>query len=269
MEPSVLVRIGRVLGKTHALIEAATLTENAEDAYEKFWRRMEKPFQRVEAEDSDAYFRFANAYENFRQERDTMPAIVLDLKDIGYPFPEVVETQYTAVEAEPGHWAEAYRWAFEQLHPDESERAEALAKIQKHEEETHWRPPGLLENLGDLEQALLKARSAVLTALAGDREMMPLKMATKLFGFESGKTLTCFLDRHPEVEQDRPLTRAGKPHQRRRRVDVLALCKAISRTDAIISDPERRARMESRLKKAQLNKELEAKALAYLTGKAK
>ena len=106
-------------------------------------------------------------------------------------------------------------------------------------------------------------------AQAKNREMMPLTKAQSIFGFTSRKALACFLDRHPEVGQDKPLTKAGTPNQRRRRVDVLALCEAISRTDAIMSDPVRRAKMESRLQKAQLNKELEANALAYLTGKAK
>ena len=54
MAASVLVRIERVLGKTNAFINAAALTENAEDAYQTFWNRMETPFQRVEGEDSDA-----------------------------------------------------------------------------------------------------------------------------------------------------------------------------------------------------------------------
>ena len=106
---------------------------------------------------------FAYAYEDFRTERDTMPAIVLDLKDIGYRCPGVIETQYTAVE-NPRAWEGAYTSAFEQLHPNESERAEALAKIQKCEQETDWHPPGLLENLGDLEQLLLEARAFCLEA---------------------------------------------------------------------------------------------------------
>ena len=158
MAPSVLVRIDRVLGKTKALIEAAILTENADDAYEKFWKRMEMPFQRTAEEDSDAYRGFAFAYEEFRAERDTMPAVMLDLKDIGYRCPGVIETQYTAVE-NPRAWEGAYTSAFEQLHPNESERTEALAKIQKWEQETDWHQPGLLEDLGELEQLLSKARS--------------------------------------------------------------------------------------------------------------
>ena len=64
---------------------------------------------------------FAWAYENFREERDTMPAIVLDLKDVGYPYPGTIETEYTVLEAKPGHWDAAYQSAFEQLYPSESE----------------------------------------------------------------------------------------------------------------------------------------------------
>ena len=101
MAASVLVRIERVLGKTNAFINAAALTENAEDAYQTFWNRMETPFQRVEGEDSDAYFRFASAYEDFQSERTTMPAIVLGLKDVGYLCPEAIETQYMALAENP------------------------------------------------------------------------------------------------------------------------------------------------------------------------
>ncbi len=162
MAASVLVRIERVLGKTNAFINAAALTENAEDAYQTFWNRMETPFQRVEGEDSDAYFRFASAYEDFQSERTTMPAIVLGLKDVGYLCPEAIETQYMALAENPRAWAGTYQAALEQLYPSKSERAEALAKtaarIQKLEEETDWRPPGLLENLRELQQALEKAR---------------------------------------------------------------------------------------------------------------
>ncbi len=157
MASSLLVRIDRVLGKTKSLIEAADLTENAEDAYQRYWSRIEKPFKRKGDEDSDAYRAFAYDYDNFREERDTIPAILLGLKDIGYPGPGIIETLYTAVE-NPRAWEGAYTWAFEQLHSDESERAEALAKIQDREQETDWRPPGLLENLHELEQALMKAR---------------------------------------------------------------------------------------------------------------
>ena len=155
MAPSALAQIDRVLHKTEALINAAGLTENAEDAYEKFWKRMETPFQRTAAEDSDAYRGFAFAYDDFREERDTMPAIMLDLKDVHYPNPRVIGTRYMAVAEKPGYWNSAYQWGFEQLHPSESERAEALARVG----ETDWHPPGLLDSLRDLEQALRKARS--------------------------------------------------------------------------------------------------------------
>ena len=64
----------------------------------------------------DAYRAFAFAYDNLREERDTMPAIVLDLKDVGYPYPGAIETEYTVLEAEPGHWNAAYQSAFAQLH---------------------------------------------------------------------------------------------------------------------------------------------------------
>ncbi len=97
-------------------------------------------------------------------------------------------------------------------------------------------------------------------------KMLLLSKATTLFGFKWSKELTCFLDRHPEVVQDRPLTKRGTAHLRRRRVDVLALVKAVSRDDAIMSDPARKARMESRLQRAQLSKELEEKAIAFIAG---
>ncbi len=100
-----------------------------------------------------------------------------------------------------------------------------------------------------------------------DRRMMLLTKAQNIFGFKSPKELTCFLDRHPEVGQDRPLTKKCEPNQRRRRVDALALCEAISRDDVIMSDPARKARMEARLKKAELGKELESQALNFVTGK--
>jgi hypothetical protein len=172
MEPATLVRIDRVLGKTKALFNAAALTENAEDAYQEFWRRMQAPFQRFQAGDSDAYCQFAAAYDDFRAERETMPAIVLDLKDIGYSDAEGIRTQYTALE-DPKHWAWGYQWAFEQLHPSESERAEALARatawIQEHEGETDWQPPGLLVDLLDFEHALLKARAFVQKLMADEQ----------------------------------------------------------------------------------------------------
>jgi hypothetical protein len=93
--------------------------------------------------------------------------------------------------------------------------------------------------------------------------------ATRVFGFKTPKELSCFLDRHPEVKQDRPRTKTGKPHLRRRNVGLLDLAHAISKDDKIISDPMRRARMEARLKKARLDKELEGRVLAYITGKTK
>lgn len=102
-----------------------------------------------------------------------------------------------------------------------------------------------------------------------DTIQFSLTDAKRVFGFKSTKELTCFLDRHPEVKQDRPLTKTGKKHSRRRNVSLLDLARAISRDDKIISDPARRARMEARLKKAQLGKELEDQALAYITGETK
>ena len=62
----------------------------------------------------------------------------------------------------PTDWAGEYRSAFGQLHPSETERVEALAGvtawIQEHEDEADWRPPGLLENLREFKELLLKAR---------------------------------------------------------------------------------------------------------------
>lgn len=84
-------------------------------------------------------------------------------------------------------------------------------------------------------------------------EQVLLTVAERRFGFKPSKALPCLLDRHPGVKTGRPLTKTGKPHPRRRTVSVLGLARAISKDDKIISDPARRARMEGRLKKAQLS----------------
>ncbi len=167
MEPSLLVQIGRVLGKTEALIEAAALTENANDAYEKFWNRMKgRPFTLFPWSDgdSDTYFRFGQAYENFRSERDTMPAIVLGLKDIDYPSSERIQTSYRALEEGPVDYAPVYEAFWKQRKEEigaeawDKAVAKATAWIQEHEPETDFSPPGLLENLSEFEQALMEAR---------------------------------------------------------------------------------------------------------------
>lgn len=93
-------------------------------------------------------------------------------------------------------------------------------------------------------------------------EMMSLSQAARVFAFGTPKELIGFLDRHPKVNQGRPLTKTGKPHPRRRTVDVLDLVRAISRDDAIMSDPARIATMKARLERAEMAKELEDSALA-------
>jgi hypothetical protein len=98
--------------------------------------------------------------------------------------------------------------------------------------------------------------------------MLLLTKAQGVFGFQTAKELTCFLDRHPEVRQGQPRKKDGTPHKRKRLVDALGLSKAISRDDAIMSDPRRRARMQSRIQRAQFSKGLEAEALAYILGGA-
>lgn len=98
-------------------------------------------------------------------------------------------------------------------------------------------------------------------------KMILLSEARKLFGFKSNKELMCFLERYPDVKQDRPLAKNGKPHSRRRNVSVLGLVRAISQDDKILSDPARKKRMETRLKRATFKKETEDEALRILTGK--
>ena len=100
----------------------------------------------------------------------------------------------------------------------------------------------------------------------GGDKMLLLTEAKRVFGFKSTKELDCFLENHPEVKQDRPLTKGGTPHSRRRIISVLGLCRAISQDDKILSDPARKHRMETRLHKAGLHKRLEEEALAFFTG---
>ena len=66
----------------------------------------------------------------------------------------------------PRAWERAYSAALKQHHPSESELAKVTAWIQEHEEELELdcHPPGLLEKLRDLEQALVKAWTAVSSA---------------------------------------------------------------------------------------------------------
>jgi hypothetical protein len=90
----------------------------------------------------------------------------------------------------------------------------------------------------------------------------PAKEVRDVFGFKTQKQLDCFLERHAEVKQMRPLTRGGTENQRRRMIDVLGMVRAISTDTAIMGDSRRRARMEARLKAAQLTQQLEAEALA-------
>ena len=78
----------------------------------------------------------------------------------------------------------------------------------------------------------------------GPRGMMPLTEAAETFGFKT-KQLSHFLDLHPEVKQDRPRTKTGKPHERRRLVDIVGLAKAVSGDAAIMRDPVRKARNPS------------------------
>jgi hypothetical protein len=103
-------------------------------------------------------------------------------------------------------------------------------------------------------------------AISNNIPYLPLTKAQHVFGFKSTKELTCFLERNPDVKQDRPKTKDGKPNQRRRLIDVLSLSRAISRDDTILSDPARKRKMEARLKNAKLNKELENQAIGYLFG---
>jgi len=116
-----------------------------------------------------------------------------------------------------------------------------------------------------LSQVLERANAKI----GGQRERgegFLLKKATTTFGFKTAKELRCFLDRHPEVETWRPPTKTGKPNPRRCLVSVVQLARAVSRDDTIMSDPARKARMQSRLQQARLAKDLEDKAVAYIKG---
>ncbi|MGA2059999.1 MAG: hypothetical protein ABSG67_05920 [Thermoguttaceae bacterium] len=154
-----------------------------------------------------------------------------------------------------------------------SQRSPALYREQKYPviirpeySDFHTIARVLTEEADRIEAEVAVNKTAAVAAQAKNREMMLLTKAQNIFGFKSPKALTCFLDRHPNVGQDKPLTKAGKPNKRRRQIDVLALCEAISRDDAIMSDPARRAKMEARLKKAELNKKLEESAMAFIHG---
>jgi hypothetical protein len=113
----------------------------------------------------------------------------------------------------------------------------------------------------------MKSRTATETESHNLKHYFLLSKAQTIFGFKSLKELSCFLDRNPDVEQHRPLTKNGKPHQRRRLIDVISLSRAVSRDDKILSDPVRKGRMEARLKRAQLGKEMEARALDFILGR--
>ena len=99
-------------------------------------------------------------------------------------------------------------------------------------------------------------------------EYRPLGEAAIIFGFGTWKKLDRFLQKHPEIIPKRPMTKAGKPHERTRRVSILQLARAVFLDDRITSDPKRQAQMKARLEKAQLSKELEEKTLAALLGKS-
>ena len=99
----------------------------------------------------------------------------------------------------------------------------------------------------------------------GDAEQYVLvSVARRILGFRSQKELDGFLARHPEVEQDRPKTKDGRPHGRRRIISILQLVRAVSRDDAIMSDPKRRAIMQSRIQKAHLCQEAETQAIKLI-----
>jgi hypothetical protein len=156
----VSVRIGRVLRKTVALIEAAILTENAEDAYQTFWKRInDTPFGWSADGDSDAYYRFGQAYEDFRQERDTLPAIVLDLKDLAYRYPETIQTSYTAL-TDPMVYTAMYEAVWSRMKDEMGAEAwdQELAKVaaRMRDQEQDFTPPGMLEELREF-KAMLEA----------------------------------------------------------------------------------------------------------------
>ena len=247
-EPSTPIAI--VLSKVKALRESAeALVERKNPQQlagpiEWVWKSLEHPAY------SDR--RFSEAYDAFQEEQRTMNGVADDLRHRGYKDPDF---RFNPAGRELRH-ATGIRTLYEVL-CNARGRLAFPGGVAVFAHDLRW-----------LEQALERARSAVSPDDNDPARMMLLTKAQGVFGFKSAKELTCFLDHHPEVGQGRPRKKDGTPHKRKRLVDALALSRAISRDDAIMSDPVRRSRMQSRLQRAQLSKELEASAIAFITGGA-
>jgi hypothetical protein len=94
---------------------------------------------------------------------------------------------------------------------------------------------------------------------------LPAAQVRLVFGL-GAKEFRCFLKRH-DIPRQRPLAKSGKPHPRRLLVDVARATTAIFNDARLSRNPTRIGRIRACLQRAELDKQLEDAAMAYLTGK--
>jgi hypothetical protein len=89
----------------------------------------------------------------------------------------------------------------------------------------------------------------------------------KIFAFKSPKSLSCFLDRHPDIKTRRPISpKTGKEHPKRNEIDVVSFLEAVKRDDLYANNPERQKRINNNLQKIGIEKKLLGEAEKMILG---
>jgi hypothetical protein len=79
----------------------------------------------------------------------------------------------------------------------------------------------------------------------------------KIFAFKSLKSLSCFLDTHPDIKTRRPISpKTGKEHPKRKDIDVVSFLEAVKRDDLYANNPERQKRINNNLQKIGFERQL-------------
>lgn len=87
----------------------------------------------------------------------------------------------------------------------------------------------------------------------------------KLFGL-TGREIDRFLERHPKIRNERPITKAGKPDPHRLMINVLDFSRALSEDDLRANCKKTNKQIMNNLKKIELSKDIENIALEMLGG---
>jgi hypothetical protein len=82
---------------------------------------------------------------------------------------------------------------------------------------------------------------------AEDKVFWPLSKTQNVFGFKSRKEMEYFLEKHRDsILTKRPLTKGGKPHPRRRNINIVTFLNAM-RSDGLLEDQDRLDRIRESL----------------------